>query len=212
MPEDLAQVLAARINGVVGAGIGDVAVGIEILGEPRRPRGADPDVRRSREEAGGIKRYRGRAGGRLLLDLRDPGGLRQVLVRSLRRVFLPETPVGVAGNERLAVFQVRLYLPVRLRDKGAALALTLGDKDEGRTLDATHREEGATVAFRGAGDPAGQRRAPDQIYILARLARRCEVSGNLDELVEGPRHLTLGERAKARTLDVVHELRVRLEG
>src|SRR5215212_10016297 len=202
LPENLTQIHATRVDGIVGAGVRDVAVGVEVLGEPRRPRGADPDARRRREKAGGVERYRGRTGGRLLLDLRDRGNLCQLLVRCPRRVFLPETPVGVAGGERLAIFQIRFYLPVGLGDKGPPFALALGDEDEGRALDTAHREEGAPVAFCGAGDPAGQGRAPDQVYVLARLTRRREVPRNLDELVEGTRHLALGERAETCPVEV----------
>src|SRR5918997_1991371 len=124
-----------------------------------------------------------------------------------------EASVGVADGERVAaVLEGGVQLPVRLRDEGAALALALRDQDQGRGLDAAHGEEGAPVALRGARDPPGECCAPDQVYVLPRLAGVGQLPGDVDEIVEGARDLALGEGGEARALDVVDELGVGLEG
>src|SRR5215216_8069197 len=168
-------------------------------------------VRGRREKTGGIERHGWRPRRRLLLDLRDPRHVRQVVVRRPRGGLFPKPAVGVVGREGLAVLEASLYLPVRFGGESAALALALGDEHEGRALDTAYGEEGVPVALRRPRDPAGQGGAPNQVYILPRLTRRRELLGDLDELVEGPRHLTFSKRGEARPLDMVHELRVGLE-
>ena len=173
--------------------------------------GLNPDVRGRREEGRGVERRRRLAGRRLLLNLLDPRRLRDVLVGALRPRLILEALGLVADGEGLTVLQVHLKLPVRFRDEGAPLALAVRYKDQGRRLDAPDREEGAPVTFRGARDPAGQGCAPDQVYILPSLAGIGQVVGDLEELVEGASDLAWRERGEPGALDVVRELRVRLE-
>ena len=97
----------------------------------------------------------------------------------------------MADGEGLAVLQVYFQLPVRFGDEGAPLAFAVRYQDQGRRLDAADREEGAAVAFRGAGDPAGQGGAPDQVYVLPRLAGVGQVVGDFKQLVEGASDLAL---------------------
>ena len=92
-------------------------------------------------------------------------------------------------------------LPERLGHVGAALQLALDDQAQGRALDAADREEVGSEAARGARDGAGQRRAPDQVDVLARGAGLREVHGERVEVVEGALDLVLGQRRVAGALD-----------
>src|SRR5215203_5000216 len=150
VPQHLAQVERARVDGVVRPRIRDVAVRVQVLGYTGRPGGADPDARGGRQEGRRVERCWRPAGRGLLLDLNDYRGVGDVLVGTLRPLLVLEALGLVADGKRLAVFQVYLQLPVRHRDEGTPLALTVCYEDQRRRLDASYREEGAPVALRGA--------------------------------------------------------------
>src|ERR687894_271505 len=136
VPEHLAQVERFRVDGVIGPRVGDVAVRVEVFGEPGRPRGAVAEARRGRQERRGVERGRRGAGGGVLLNLGDGRLVGDVLVG------LPDLRLGVeaggpvAHGERLAVLEVDLELPVGHGDERAALLLALGYEHERRRLDA----------------------------------------------------------------------------
>src|SRR5215203_6790482 len=209
--EHLAQVERARVDGVVRPRIRDVAVRVQVLGDAGRPRRAEPQACRCCQECRCVERGRRVAGRGLLLDLLDRRGVRDVLVRALCPRLIPEALGLVADGEGVAVLEVYLELPVGIGDEGAAFAFAFRYKDQGWGLDASHRQERAAVTFRGAGDPAGQGGAPDQVYILPRLAGVGQVVGNLQQLVEGASDLPWRKRRKAGALNVIRQLRVRFE-
>ena len=84
---------------------------------------------------------------------------------------------------------------------GAALELALDDQRQGRALHAADGEEVGAEAAAGERDGAGQRRAPDQVDVLARGAGVGEVVGELVEVGEGALDLVLGQRRVAGALD-----------
>jgi hypothetical protein len=134
--EHLAQVQRARVDGVVRSRVRDVAVGVEVFGEPGGPRRAVAEARRRRQERGGVERRRRLARRGLLVDLGDGRLVGDVLVGLVDLRLFVEAGGAVADGERLAVLEVYLELPVGHRHEGAALLLALGYEDEGRGLDA----------------------------------------------------------------------------
>src|SRR5919199_6477835 len=66
--QDLTQIKGPRVDSIVGTRVGDVTIGIEILRDACSPRGADPDIRRRREETSSVERYRGWTRRRLLFN------------------------------------------------------------------------------------------------------------------------------------------------
>ena len=201
--DQLAGVQGTGIDGVVGARIGDEPVHVEVLRDPHRGRRSDP------EPARGVGRVRGRVVGR--------GGLSRVPLRAhllddpralgpreggLGLLLLPELVRRVVGLERaVGMSEAREELPVGLRDVGTALQLSLDDQGEGRALHPADREKVRAEAARGKRYRAGQRRAPDQVDVLAGGAGVGEVVGELVELRERALDLGLGERGVARALD-----------
>ena len=112
--------------------------------------------------------------------------------------FVPELVGGVVGLERaVGVAELREQLPERLRHVGAALELALDDQRQGRALHAADGEEVGAEAAAGQRHRAGQRRAPDQVDVLARRAGVGEVVGELVEVAEGALDLVLGQRRVA---------------
>ena len=107
--------------------------------------------------------------------------------------------MGLEGAVR--VLEPCQDLPVGLRDVRAALELTLDDQAQGRALHPPDRKEVGAEAARGQRDGAGQRRAPDQVDVLARRAGVGEVEGEVVEVGEGALDLLLGERRVAGPLD-----------
>ena len=99
------------------------------------------------------------------------------------------------------MLEPREHLPVGLRHVGAALELALDDDRQGRALHAADGEEVGAEAAGRERDGAGQRRAPDQVDVLARLAGAGERLGELVEVGEGALDLLLGERRVAGALD-----------
>ena len=92
-------------------------------------------------------------------------------------------------------------LPVGLGHVGAALELALDDQAEGRALDAADGEEVGAEPAGCERDGARQRRAPDEVDVLARRAGVGEVIGEVVERSKGPLDLLLGEGRVAGALD-----------
>ena len=91
--------------------------------------------------------------------------------RGLGLRLLPELVGRVVGLEGpVGVREVGEELPEGLGHVGAALELALDDQRQRRALDATDGEEVGAEAAAGERDGAGQRRAPDQVDVLARGA------------------------------------------
>ena len=138
---------------------------------------------------------------RELTSLTTPGLLVPASAASASAA-VPELVGRVVGLERaVGVGELREQLPVGLRDVGAALELALDDQRQGRALDAADREEVGAEAAGRERDRAGQRRAPDQVDVLARGAGVGEVVGELVEVREGALDLVLGQRRVAGALD-----------
>ena len=106
-----------------------------------------------------------------------------------------------ASNAPSGCCEAREHLPVGLRDVRAPLELALDDQRQRRALHAADREEVGAEAAGRERDGAGQRRAPDQVDVLARLAGVGEVVGELVEVGEGALDLLLGQRRVAGALD-----------
>jgi hypothetical protein len=107
--------------------------------------------------------------------------------------------VGLEGA--VGVGEAREQLPVGLRHVSAALQLALDDQRQGRALDAADGEEVRAEAPGCERDGPGQRRAPDQVDVLARGPGVGELVRKLVEVGESALDLALGERRVARALD-----------
>ena len=177
-------------------GIGDEAVHVEVLRDPHRRGRRDPEPAGSvGGEGGGVERGRWLARVAARADLLDHARALGARERGVGLGLLPELVGGVMGLERsVGVGEVREQLPERLRHVGAALELALDDQRQRRALDPADGEEvGAEPAARER-DRAGQRRAPDQVDVLARGAGVGEVVRELVEVREGALDLLLGQR------------------
>ena len=201
--DQLAQRQRGRVDRVVGARVGDEAVHVEVLGDPHRAGGGDA------EAAGGVGAEGGRVvGGRRLarvlarrhrFDRARAGGAGE---RRVGLRLLPEFVDRVVGLEAaVGVLELGEQFPERFGDVGAALHLALDDQAQGRALDAADREEVGAEAAGGERDRAGQRRAPEQVDVLAGGAGVGERVGELVELAEGALDLLLGQRRVAGALD-----------
>ena len=121
---------------------------------------------------------------RAATDFTMPGALRS-LERGLRLRLLPEAVLLVVRDERaVGMLELREHLPVRLGHVRAPLELAVDDDRERRALHAADREELRAEPAGGERDEARQRRAPDQVDVLARLAGAGE---RLGEPVAGRR-------------------------
>jgi hypothetical protein len=99
------------------------------------------------------------------------------------------------------MLEAREELPVGLRHVGAALELALDDQRQGGALHPADREEVGAKAAGRKGDGAGERRAPDEVDVLAGRACVREVVRELVEIRERPLDLVLGEGGVAGALD-----------
>ncbi len=108
-------------------------------------------------------------------SLTTPGLLVPASAASASRLVpeLVDAVVGLKGP--VGVREVGEELPEGLRHMGAALELALDDQRQRRALDAADGEEVGAEAAAGERDGAGQRRAPDQVDVLARRAGVGEV-------------------------------------
>jgi hypothetical protein len=115
----------------------------------------------------------------------------------------------VVGLERaIGMLKAGEELPVGLRDVGAALELALDDQGQGRALDAADREEVRAEPSRRQRDGPGQRRAPDQVDVLAGGAGVGEIEREVVELGERALDLILGQRRVAGAVDLGARLEI----
>ena len=126
----------------------------------------------------------------------------------------------MVGDERaVGMLELGEHLPVGLRHVRAPLQLALHDDRERRAL---HAADGQELRAQPAGrerDEPRQRRAPDQVDVLARLTGARQRLGQLDEVGERVLDLLLGQRRVLRALDArrhgafgaVAQVRVRVE-
>ena len=108
----------------------------------------------------------------------------------------------VRGELAVGMLEGGEHLPVGLGHVRAALELALDHDRERRALDAADGQELRAEPAGRERDEARQRRAPDQVDVLARLAGARERLGELDEVGESLLDLLLGERGEAGARDV----------
>ena len=156
----------------------------------------------------------------LRLDGLHDAGAGRAGERCLRLGLLPEL-VHLVVRRELAVGMLERgeHLPVRLRDVRAPLQLALHHDCQRRAL---HTADGQELRPETAGrerHETRQRRAPDQVDVLARLTGASQRLGQLDEVGERMVDLLLGQRRvlgaldarRHRTLGPVAQLRVRVQ-
>src|SRR2546428_611090 len=106
------------------------------------------------------------------------------------------------GELAVGMLEGREDLPVRLRHVGAALELALDDDRERRALHPPDRQELRAEPTGRERYETRERRAPDQVDVLARLARFRERLRQLDEVGERILDLLLRQCGKACPGDV----------
>ena len=111
---------------------------------------------------------------------------------------------GMRDAERVGVLVRGLARedPVVLGHEGHALALALNHQGERGRLDTAGRAGVAQAAKADAGEVAREHRAPDEVDMLAALARVGKVLVKRDQVVEGVVDLGLGEGRVARAGDL----------
>ncbi len=164
--------------------------------------GETPDRGRSAGESGGVERCRGLARVALRLDRLDDARAGRAGERSLRLGLVPEL-VHLVVRRELAVGMLERgeHLPVGLRDVRAALQLALHHDRQGRALHTADGQELRPQATGRERNETSQRRAPDQVDVLARLAGASQRLGQLDEVGERVLDLLLGQRRVLGALD-----------
>ena len=200
--DQLLRVERLRVDRVVGTRVGDVAVHVEVLGDPHRTGGGDAETAgRVGGEGGGVewsRRLSGVLPGRDLLD--RAGGL-GVGDRCRGLLLLPELVGRVLGDEvAVGMREGRRHLPEGHGLVRATLQLALHDQAESRALDAADGEEVGAETACGHRDRPGQRRAPDQVHVLPGGTGIGQRHRELVELIEGALDLVLGESGVAGAL------------
>ena len=128
-------------------------------------------------------------GGRRVLrfdstDLTTPGVLVPASA-ALRLRLLPElVHLVVCGELAVGMLERGEHLPVGLGDVRAPLELALDDDRERRALHAADGQELRAEAAGRERHETRQRRAPDQVDVLARLTGARQRLGQLDEVGE----------------------------
>ena len=140
-------------------------------------------------------------------DLTTPGRL-GVRERGLRLGLLPElVHLVVCGEDAVGMLERGEHLPVGLRHVRAPLQLALDDDRQRRALHAADGQELRAEAAGRERHEARQRRAPDQVDVLARLTGAGQRLRQLDEVGERLLDLLLREGGVARALDAGREAR-----
>ncbi len=203
----LGQVKRGRIHRVVNAGVGNVAVHVQALGDAHGARGREPFGRGRGHKRGGVERH-----GRLLLAAaalhRGDARRCSAVYRghgSLCRSFILETRRGMPGRKgKLALagggaagrtrIEGALDHPVIFRHERQALALARHDERERGGLHATGAAHVAVTSELHERQIAREHRAPDQIDVLARRTGAGQVHVKLHQMGERVRDLLLRER------------------
>ena len=175
--ENPAQVEPFGVDRVVDAGIRGVAVHVERFGDAHGARRLDADGARRRHERGGVERS-GRIGlAALLLDGADGrlGRTRDAGHDAVCLALVLEARGGVRRGEGIVVLVLGRGGtgddPVVLRNEGVALLLALDHEGQRGGLHTTGGARVADAAVLHAGEVACEHGTPDEIDVLARLAR-----------------------------------------
>ena len=191
-----AKVERGRVDGVVHARVRDEAVHVEALGQTHGARGREALGGRSGLQARGVER-RGRALGALLLGdrrHRTAGCALDVREGRLGSLLVEEAALGVADLELVGALGAGQTAddPVVLRLEDEALALALHHEGQRGRLHAAGAANVAKPAEARHREVAREGSAPDEVDVLAALARVGQVLVEAHEVGEGVVDLALG--------------------